>query len=469
MKFTAINIGPVISTLGMARRPRELWAASYLFSHLMKCIYAEAKKCELTIVSPAEPEEDAGKVGLYPDRLYIRGEVDARTVLTKALGFFCADLHGQKDSADTVPDLNYFNLMSVTCEAEKESEAVRLLNHKLDVMELCQYAADSDAAQTIRAIVTKKLSSPLFELATGKDRMIVPELEDIAHAQCIVPGVKEKSHHRYFCVVQADGDNFGKTVTNPGLKDGEIRQISKKLMDFGLCATAKIEEFGGFPVYAGGDDLLFIAPVVGKTGDNIFNLLDIIENDAFKGVVDKVNQMGLKDKDGNPIEASLSFGVSITYYKYPLYEALESARTLLFKNAKKQKPAVAWSLRKHSGGTFDATLSLKNADLKERFVRLIEATTDRDTVSAVAHKLREADKLVDIVLESGQPDRLDALFDKILEFDRDKADYFNAIKDIMPVLYKTVGKNEFIQTLYSLLRTARFLKGEDIREEDENE
>lgn len=51
--YSAINIGPIISTLGIARKPRELWAASFLFSHLMKCIYAEAEQAKAVIISPA--------------------------------------------------------------------------------------------------------------------------------------------------------------------------------------------------------------------------------------------------------------------------------------------------------------------------------------------------------------------------------------------------------------------------------
>ena len=87
MKYSAINIGPIIATLGMARKPRELWAASFLFSHLMKCIYAEAEKVNAVIISPAKPEIDKNKVGIYPDRIYIKGEADmktANTVMDKA-------------------------------------------------------------------------------------------------------------------------------------------------------------------------------------------------------------------------------------------------------------------------------------------------------------------------------------------------------------------------------------------------
>lgn len=463
MKYSAINIGPIIATLGMARKPRELWAASFLFSHLMKCIYEEAEKTGVTIISPAKPKEEKNKVGIYPDRIYLKGEGDVKQVISEAVISFYYDLLRGKTL-----DLSYFNLMSTTCEADKESEAIATLNQQLDVLELCNYATDGDAAQTIYDIISEKKYSPLFNLAEGKFIKNIKSLEEIAGIQRAGHSdIKEKSHHRYFCVVQADGDNVGKTVSHPDLKDGEVLEISKELVQFGLNATKLIDDFGGLPIYAGGDDLLFIAPVVGKNNKQIFQLLDDIENQAFKGVQDKVGKLGLKDKEGNIIKASLSFGVSITYYKYPLYEALEAARNLLFVRAKgiKEKKAVAWSLRKHSGGTFEAAFSLKETELKTQFENLIAATTDNDTVSAIAHKLRQEEALVNIVLESNSVDRLDALFEKVLEFDKDKADYFNAVKTIMPTLFKTIGKKDYIQTLYGLLRTAKFIKGEDLRDE----
>lgn len=478
--FSAINIGPIISTLGMARKPRELWAASFLFSHLMKCLYAEAEAANGEIISPAKPEMDKNKVGIYPDRIYVKGDFDIKNLIRNAVLTFYSDLYGTGGRSSNNPDLNYFNLMSANCDTEKESDAIAELNQKLDVLELCNYASDGDAAQTIYNIISKKPFSSLFELAINDEKFPIPDLETIAKRQIIEhPEMKMKSHHKYFCVVQADGDNVGKTVSHKDLKDGEILKISKELVSFGIEASKQIEAFGGLPIYAGGDDLLFIAPVIGKDGSHIFNLIESIENGAFKGVHDVVGYLGLKDNDGNKIEASLSFGVSISYYKYPLYEALESARNLLFGKAKniKQKKALAWSLRKHSGGTFDATFSLKNEEIRKQFSELINATTDNDTVSAVAHKIRQEDSLVNIVLASNNVDRLDALFEKILEFDSDKTVYFDAIKNIMPTLYKLCEeenkarkeKNEpeinYIQALYSLLRTAKFIKGEDMHDE----
>ena len=468
MKYTAINIGPIIATLGMARNPRELWAASFLFSHLMRCIYAEVKEANMVIISPAKPEEDIHKVGIYPDRIFIKGDMDAKKVVSDAMCRFYIDLNGTNPDKGKNPDLSYFNIMSASCEADKESVAIALLNQQLDILELCNYATDGDAAQTIYNIISEKKNSPLFDLADGKFIKKIKTIEEIANAQREEnPKIKEKSHHRYFCVVQADGDNVGKTVSHKDLNDGEVLNISSELVKFGLSATLLIEDFGGLPIYAGGDDLLFIAPVIGKDGSHIFKLLDSIENIAFKGVQKAVGDLGLKDDAGNEIRASLSFGVSISYYKYPLYEALESARNLLFGKAKniQQKKAVAWSFRKHSGGNFDAAFSLYDEELKKQFDKLISETTDDEIVSAIAHKIRKEEALVDIVLESGKQDRLNALFDNVLEYDNDNANYFEAVKTIMPTLYKVMGKKNYVSTLYSLLRTAKFINGEDLHDE----
>ena len=470
MTYTAINIGPILSTLGIARKPRELWAASYLFSHLMKCIYQTAEGKGLEIISPAKPEKDILEVGIYPDRIFIKGAVDANELLHDAMSAFYQDLtKGEDESTKALlPDLNYFNVMATHCDEEKESLAIGKLNHQLDVLELCNFAKGDNAYETIYKIISKEGNSSLYELATNK-KIAFDTIEEIAKVGNDLNA--KKSHFKYFCVVQADGDNVGKTISNKGLEDGEVQKISKALVKFGNDATECIKKFGGLPIYAGGDDLLFIAPVIGKGGSHIFQLLDDLENNAFKDVHDKVKGLNLKDvKDDKEydIEASLSFGVSINYQKYPLYEALESARNLLFEKAKKieQKKAVAWSLRKHSGGTFDACFSRKDSNLWEQFMSLIEATTDDDTVSAIAHKIRQEEALVDIVLESEDKNqRLEALFDKVLEYDNTKKDYFEAVKSIMPTLYEIVGKDQFTETLYCLLRTAKFIKGEDLHDE----
>lgn len=531
-KYTAINIGPIISTFAMARKPRELWAASYLFSHLMKCIYDAALDKGCNVISPEKPQQPKNKIGIYPDRLFINGAPKTIEVLTTAKEKFCETTELKDYQIE-----QYFNLMSVTCEETKDSIAIGKLNQSLDILELCNYAADHDATKAIRHLITKTNNSPLFfletdnrdkfpydintlaEIATARLRSINPtewdnakknardlerkaekkrtetvkqgeeKTKDLDNAEKSIDinedyffkslsnitdfKNKIKSHHKYFCVVQADGDNVGKTVSHKDLQGEQLHAISSALVQFGQKAANTIENFGGLPIYAGGDDLLFIAPVIGKDGKHIFQLLDDIENNAFKGVKEAVDYLKLKDDKDIEIQASLSFGISISYYKYPLYEAFESALNLLFGTAKQisQKKAVAWSFRKHSGGTFDAAFSLKDTNLQTAFQNLIKNTTDDTIVSAVAHKLRQEEALVKTVMAAEKDikgktprPRLDALFDKILEFQDN--DYFICVKNLMPLLYNEVGEDKFISTLYSLLRTAKFIKGEDLHDEE---
>ena len=523
----------------MARKPRELWAASYMFSHLMKCIYGAANKAGLTIISPAKPEKEKNKIGIYPDRIYFLGKIKS-DLLESARNSFC-------ESTKIPPKsfTQYFNVMSASCEAENHSKAIELLNQRLDVLELCNYGADYDKTHAILNLITKKCHSPLFAIETGNADTFpfkINTLAEIATAQLQgidssewenvkdaarnlerqaekkrketekadkedvenaeysidinedffykgllnVSAFKEniKSHHKYFCVVQADGDNMGKVVSHQDLGDSKLGKISAALVQFGVDAAQIIEDFGGLPIYAGGDDLLFIAPVIGKDGTHIFGLLDKIGTDAFGAVAEIVRDIGLHTyKDGKKtdktIEASLSFGISISYYKYPLYEALESARNLLFGTAKNigDKKAVAWSLRKHSGGTFDAAFSLKNDAMQAAFQNLIQSTTKDTLVSAIAHKIRQEGALVKTVMEAEKdipytaqdgviPERprLNALFDKVLEFQDNE--YYKAVKAIMPILYKEAGTDKFIQMLYSILRTAKFIKGEGLHDEE---
>ena len=92
MKYTAINIGPILQTFSMVRKPRELWAASYMFSYLMKFIIEELAKSGYEIISPAKLSPEADKtIGLYPDRVFVKGEVK-QTLLDTAFNTFAREL-----------------------------------------------------------------------------------------------------------------------------------------------------------------------------------------------------------------------------------------------------------------------------------------------------------------------------------------------------------------------------------------
>lgn len=479
MKYTGINIGPITDTLAMARRPRELWSASYLFSHLMKCI---GNNISGHIISPSADIRES-EVGLYPDRIFFEGGEDCTDCIRKAL----KDFETQTGLADT----GYFNIMTASCEASSSSEALDRLNRYLDISELDNSPKSDSSMEDIRAFIQDK-QNPLYRIATNKNSMDIPSLGEIAASRlgshkgwqeftrmlqeednttdiyAKAFGKDYRSCDKYICIVQADGDNMGKTFTCRELTDEQLGQISCKLLEFGRKASKEIRDFGGLPVYAGGDDLLFIAPVTHNSAEGgsetIFELIERIDSECFSPVSDLVKSLGLKYDAGQgrmqEIIPSMSYGVYISYYKYPLYEALANAGRLLHSaKVTEGKNALACGITKHSGSSFEFILSRNVPGLQQAFDNLIANTEDGNTVSAVAHKMREFSPLVDIVMKSGKQDRLDAMFRNIFEYS-DTA-YFNAVKDLMKAVYSDSGASGFGQLMFNMLRAAKFVKGEE--------
>lgn len=485
MKYTAINIGPIVQTLGMARKPRELWAASYLFSHLMKCIIEKFPKEK--VISPALlGKDEKNGIGLYPDRVFIKDEISYSSI-KPSIDSFAEHL---KLSA------GYFNVMVVSGDYTKDSEAIKDLNGKLDCLELFNRSVDKDSVDVVRKLIVDdnwhfmnyafakdddKPTGTLAEYAAAelqnldawKEFQKEIQKDNDKEAFKKFPKDRLKSYHKYICVVQADGDNVGKTVSHQGLSDGKVEEISKALLQFGKNAKKAIDDFGGLPIYAGGDDLLFVAPVVGKDGGTILDLLDKLNDESFGCVKSVIDPLNLKDKDNKAIKASLSFGVSISYYKYPLYEALESARNLLFGRAKniKGKNAIALDLRKHSGGSFYMELSKNNSEMKDKFNEMIVASGEKESVvSAVSHKIRSNEGLLKLWIEDAEADksaRNENFFKKYMEYNSSNPDaYKKATLELMNELCLVENDAEkLVKTMYGMLRIAKFIKGEEVIDE----
>jgi len=112
----------------------------------------------------------------------------------------------------------------------------------------------------------------LKEIEEDKDAFIDEALIEVLSKEEMFEG-KFKQPHKYIAIVQSDGDNVGKLIkeiykSNPA----KIKEFSKALSDFALEAAEEIQKYGGETVYAGGDDLLFFAPVL-TPDSNIFILI----------------------------------------------------------------------------------------------------------------------------------------------------------------------------------------------------
>lgn len=504
MKYTAINIGPVVSTITMGRKPRELWAASYLFSFLMECIINNIPE-NVKIISPAklQPGEKNG-IGLYPDRVFVKGEFAVNEVVKKALENF---------KNITGIDGSYANVMQVTIDvndSDKDTETIKRLNQLLDCTELYNRPVSDKARNTVLKLIQKKTGSPLFKQtfkSENSDKFEIPYLAEIATKRLeglnkgawtrlrdkykgkdsnndgdedlFYQELKENfkqtynedyfSFYKYICIVQADGDNMGKIVSS--ISADNVLKVSEALLKYGKEACEKIKSYGGLPIYAGGDDLLFIAPVQGND-NTIFGLIDEID----KLYADKVDK-SIGEFRPNNLHTYLSYGLSISYYKYPLYEAFKDALDLLFTKAKQidGKDAVSWCLRKHSGSGFKGEMS-KNVAIYNDFKYIMNVSVEEKHISAIAHKLKNNENLLDILLkkylnENNSDDlkaRLENFYKKTMEDTGDNK-YTALTRELLFKLMCTADKKTEIETIlenmYGMLRTAKFIKGEGDNDE----
>lgn len=486
MKYAAINLGPIIKTFSMARKPREFWAASYLFSYLMQCILKtlDKEKDKLELLSPFyTPDQPQTKVGLYPDRAFyqIRKEVSLDALLEKAVITFAC-----KANLDIRAAQSFFHIMWISQEYDSTSEAIADLNQQLNILEQNQTAwepTDYDnlltyIQQVNRSSQQTNTALPVFPIKT---------LDDIA--RCEATEICH-SFQRYVCIVQADGDHMGKIVTSKQLDQNNqhsLNSFSKRLIEFGKKACQRIKDFKGLPIYAGGDDLLFIAPVCNQQGKTIFDLLEEIDQ-AYNEIQEIADNLQIEGDNGNLIHTSLSYGISISYYKYPLYEAWKTAREQLFDMAKEKagRNSIALKLRKNSGSDFQIILP-KESEMLQLFRTLVDCSPRESLVSAVAHKFYSNEAVLRTLSETDsqktQADRLEAFYAKTIDTDA-KSESEQAYLTLTRKLYEQICQfksnkpdtadqpedsrtltGRTISTFYGMLRLAKFIKGEEVKNE----
>ncbi|MFZ5985767.1 MAG: Cas10/Cmr2 second palm domain-containing protein [Bacillota bacterium] len=180
--------------------------------------------------------------------------------------------------------------------------------------------------------------------------------------------------HKYVAYVKADGDNMGKFIKK--LKDLDmLKKFSLKLMSYAVGkAHSQLLEFGALPIYISGDDIFFIAPVLaGRQGDSsqysVFELLQRL-SDTFNEEMENILQdLDRTDKIGDL--PTLSFGIVLSYHKYPMRECIDMAHRILEDKAKKQpeKNSVAVRLHKHSGSFVEMVFSLKGSKGDSEFAQ----------------------------------------------------------------------------------------------------
>ena len=478
MKYIALTIGPIYKTLSNAKKTRELWGGSYLFSYIMKQIIFQFKEREF-IVPYIKDESifNAGnEVGLFHDRFIFEAKEGDKETLDKVVNEVLRNL-----STDMKIDYNflksYLQISVVDKELKEGANPIIELTPYLDTKELFFTTFQYDKHQLEGFLKNRINSSFLVQDAFDKRKTSFPSLPEIAmhdlkdrfDVKSIVAQDDEleiyenkeikdelKSYHKYIAIVHADGDSMGKVVESLKSQD-DFNNFSKNLFDYCKESHHLIVEYGGQTIFAGGDDLLFFAPVVSKD-KTIFNLCDEISK-SFNSL--------FEEYDTEP-KATLSFGVSITYYKFPLYEALESSRGLLFGKAKnKQKNNIAFKVTKHSGQSFESVIHKGNQEVYEKFIEFISNIKEEDNdmdnfLHSIHHKI-DTYRLVINEIGSNQ-DRVQNFFDNYFneEVHKKYQAFFKSLIGFIVAIYsdKTIKQEDKITLIHSTLRFVKFVKGD---------
>ncbi len=483
--YYGITISPIVETISMGRKMAEIWAASYMFSYMMKNLAIKLKDnpdVEFLVphVEDSLFEKRDNGIGRFADRIIIetKKEIDRdlnRTIqqIKEDVSEIIADaINEDKDRVFEFINA-YIRIPYIKVLQEFKNpikEVSRLLNN-IDYFECLSDYRDYLQKFLIRERILKsrlykgcrkKGYESIAEIASkgsGVEVKFALDKEEDDYYKALKEQLKEIEEpflkvYKYIAIVHADGDNLSKVVEEKG------KETSKMIFYF----TKKAEEIlldesrGCNVVFIGGDDLLFFSPVYFKDGKTLFDLIDELReayNEAFKE---------FNKNTQSSIQTSLSFGVSISYYKFPLYEALKESREALFAKAKSKKNAVCVKIRKHSGQLFEFVEKF-NSEIYSDFTDLLKSalSDEIEFPHSLQYKLRNLKPLIENDIS------LDNFFENFFNEEIHKSKFSEGLNRVKGLLEKYKNRamkgsfNKEFNNLFSMLSMIKLLEG---REDD---
>jgi len=274
----------------------------------------------------------------------------------------------------------------------------------------------------------------------GNIELLNKDQEEYSEADKVaLKNVKFKKYHNYIAILHADGDNFGKVISSLGSDKDKIKQFSEQLFEFTRQTAEIIKTYGGVPIYIGGDDIMCFSPVKNNTED-IFSLIQII-NTAFSNC--------FPDNQCFGINVSMSYGLSITYTKYPLNEAIQLSHDLLSYHAKDKdknpdKRTLSMELMLHSGQSRKIDLQFGENGSFMQFQHLLTSFTDKEEIlNSLTQQFIEDDAmLIAICQAENASERLKGYFDHRFNIADKKSEKSNFINGIRSYLFDLVKKHQ---------------------------
>jgi len=557
-QYFAVTIGPIYESLSQTKETRQLWAASYTFSYLIKKIIIILGK-DFVIISPSfDPKfVNTTGAGLYPDRIYcyakttktladLKIKIDevlqnfAREInchfitMCSKLGVndvFYIDATAFKISYNNIYKFicSYFKYYTTTLLIEEGTPILQPLNIMLDTLELTAKLPDSKLPNYLAEYWFRSLNSPLVEDAFNKNwhhfnslfqissveltekaskikienknifnsfiknhftaihrieqsklsKTAIPENDqtqvtnflanfksnvlNVINQQIniVTEKLKLNPYHKYIAIVYADGDNIGKAIG--GLNNVQnIDEFSKHLFDFSLVASGLIEKYGAMPVYIGGDDMLFFAPVANTQSPNAQHILALVSeiDKLYAECAEKLTKIEAKYK------YTMSYSIVITYFKFPLYESMRLGfDNLLYKAKNKKrfpnKNALNVVIQKHSGQMweFAHTKDISYPTIYQEWMSfvndyILKEKLESEYLNSLTHKIENLDSL--FKQSAFIPNGIKNFFEHSFNEDVHKNSQFITKLGALTQFYYTKCPDQAKNIIFSMLRYIDF-------------
>jgi CRISPR-associated protein Cmr2 len=477
MKYLALTIGPIYGTLKKTRSTKAMWAASYLFSYLMRELLAKIRNTTgATFLTPSVSDdsffENEQGFGLFHDRFIVEVGTSnlslddlknhMKIVINDIILKVLADCSSKSKTWNNALSLtsaqvreyitDFLQLYAIEVDVEGDNQPVPVIEGYLNSVELEGAFVAEESANILKHFFEEVYYNFLMEdgisnlykigdstenkrgfpctaeiasIALKNNQFKTIDLQnnfqvktyDSLVSYCFPPSAKDEKRkmddldeqqiffrklkeavgkdtfrlqHKYIAIVQADGDSMGGLFSS--LEKSERLEVSTRLMHFAQQSVQTVLAYGATPIFAGGDDLVFFAPLSSKeaNGENIFHLLEKIDT-HFEDMVLKGFQLSAGIR-----KPTMSYGVSICHYKYPLGENYAHSGKMLRPKAKSHpnKNAIAWQIIKHSGHRFGCIFN-KNEDSFKTFKSLKPQGAEQNDnfLASVIYKLESLESL----------------------------------------------------------------------------
>lgn len=478
--YIAITLGPLTRIMSYTKSMKSFWAASYFMSFMAKSIIKHFYHEGRTFLKPLMEHgvtdmmwKAPDGVGRFPDQYIFeaqKGDLERmielkNSVFESVSDDICSVLNENNKSkvSEYLSQRIKVYAFEKDFDEEDTTNIIDSCQRILSVMECVDIYPESEARNYLYDYFaninkSKLLIADAFGgiLPTSDNRLFSTVIEFSAQEMKksgnwflddkFIAGIRPA--YKYIAYVSADGDNVGKAISKLGVS------MSRALLKFNTGLNTEISKYGGRVIYAGGDDILFLCPV-----SSVFKIIQTIDS-VFADAIG-----GLEFKENDLPFPSLSYGVSISYYKHPMGESMSLSSSLL-DEAKKVggKNAIVWNLRKHSGQSVKAVIRKSDCDsykksqgIIDNYSKIEDATDGDKFLHSLVHYLALHEPILESIIKDNIVDgkSLRSQLSKYIysTFEDDAhAQNKDQIENCIDFLCSAAGQSDSINILCAILR-----------------